>query len=184
VSAGRGPTVALRRLRGDADLVAATVTLCSPVSGRVPLELALRNIGPATVTISNPYEGASYHLISASGAPVEVPAPTSRAKLHTVADPAAKLTYLDLAGATVDGRATTPEEFIAASSFELPRGGEVVLSMAVTSSLDPADRITRLDRVPAGEYQLVVMLRVIVTSTGKRHPLRLRTAQDLTVVAA
>lgn len=182
VTAGTARSVELIPVTGDAGLIAVSVTAGDPVAGSVPFELTLRNVGHDTVAITNPYEGAAYHLISPSGAPVQVKAPPSQAKVHAVLDPAGKLAYLNLVGVVVDGTTVATEEFIRSASVDLIGGGEIVLSLAVTTSLDPTDRAT-LDHVPAGDYQLIVTLRVIVNAGGVHQPMLLRTAHDLPVAA-
>jgi hypothetical protein len=182
VTARDARIVAMRHVSGDTGLVEASVAPGAPVPGQVPFELTLRNIGTGAVTITNPYEGASYHLINGAGSPVQVNEPPSRAKVHVARDPADRLAYLDLTEARVDGKPVESHEFIGAESLELPASGEMVLSLAVTASLDTSD-LTRLDHVPAGDYQLVVILRVVVTAGGKRHPILLRTDRELPVAA-
>jgi hypothetical protein len=168
---------------GDAGLVDASVTAGASVAGRVTFEATLRNTGGREVMIANPYEGISYHLISATGTPVQVKAPPSQAKVHFARDPAAKLSYLGLTAATVDGTQISGEEFVRSRSFELSDSGMIEMSLAVTTSIDPTDRTT-LDHVPAGDYQLVVTLRTVVTLDGERHTILLRTARDLPVVVS
>jgi hypothetical protein len=180
--AGAEP-VAMKMVSGDAGIVSASVRSGRLAVGTVPFELTLHNASHDSITITNPYEGASYHLINVAGSPVQVQAPTIQAKVHIALDPTAKLAYLDLAAATVNGKAVTSDDFVRSASFELAAGGEAVLSLVVRAALDPSDRTT-LDHVPAGDYQIAVTLRVVVSVDGKRHPLLLRTTNDLAVTAA
>lgn len=167
---------------GAANLIDARVVGAGTSVGAVPFSLRLRNISGASITLANPYEGTTYHLISAAGTPVQVVAPPSQAKVHSPVDPTARLAYLDLTGASIDGASSPPATFIAMSTIELPPDGEIVLDLAVRTAINPADRST-LEHVAAGAYQLVVMVQAAAESDGKRQPILLRTSDGLPVTA-
>ena len=172
--------VALQQLTGDEGLLEVAVVAGEPTSRRVEFELTVRNLTSTAAVVTNPYEGLSYQLIAGSGTPIQVKAPPNQAKVHVPLDPAAKLAYLDLARADLEGNDIGIDDAIRATTFELTPGGALTMALAVTSSIDPSDRST-LDHVAPGDLQLVVMLRAIVQLGDDRHPMQFRTAPGLDV---
>jgi hypothetical protein len=175
--------VDLAPLSGDDGLVDAAVAPGAAAEGRITFDLSVRNASGGPIVLENPYQGASYHLIDGSGNPVQVDEPPSQAKVHVARDPAERRRYLQLTSATVDGTSVAPHEFVGTRTVELGPGAEVLLSLAIEAAIDVSDRSVQ-DRVPAGDYQLVVMVRTIAEADDERHPLLLRTAQDVAVTVA
>lgn len=175
-----GDAVALGRISGDADLVDVTAAVGEPADRAITCHVTLRNVTDAQVRVDNPYEGLTYHLISHTGTPVEVKAPPSAAKVRGPRNPLAKRSYIDVVAVSVDGAAQDADDFITSTSCELSPNGAIELALMIRSSIDPSDRAV-LDEVPSGAYQLVVMVRTVISIGGDRHPLLLRTERDLDV---
>lgn len=175
-----GDTVALGRISGDAGLVEVTAAVGEPAHRAIACRLTVRNVTDAPVTVDNPYEGLTYHLISHTGTPVEVKAPPAAAKVRGPRDPLAKRSYIDVVNVSVDGATQDGDGFITSTSCELSPNGAIELALMIRSSIDPSDRAV-LDEVPSGAYQLVVMVRTIISVGGDRHPVLLRTERNLDV---
>lgn len=175
-----GDTVRLSRISGDADLVDVTATVGEPAGRAIACHVTVRNVTDAPVQVDNPYEGLTYHLISHTGTPVEVKAPPSAAKVRGPRDPLAKRSYIDVVAVSVDGTVQDSDDFITSTSCEVSSNCAIELALMIRSSIDPSDRAV-LDEVPSGVYQLVVMVRTVISLGGERHPLLLRTERDLDV---
>jgi hypothetical protein len=165
--------------RGE-HLIDVSVAIGAPISGAIVLDVAVRNASGRSISVANAYAGLTYHLIHATGTPVQVTPPPSRAKVRVDRDPAQRARYLGIASARVDESPLDLDEFIPSVATTLHENGELSLMLAIAASIDPVDR-TLIDEVPAGSYQLVVALTTVVTADGARHPTRFRTAEDLTV---
>ena len=173
---------ALQLVSGDQGLVEVEVAPDETRPAQIGFTLTIRNTSDDALDVSNPYDGISYHLISPSGSPVQVKAPPSAAKVHVPQDPSKRAAYLELVHVQIGG---TQQEGAAAelTSVQLAAGGETVLQLSINSSIDLSNRAV-LDHVPTGDYELVVMLRIVATADGERHPLLLRTATNITTSVA
>lgn len=171
--------VALQQVTGDTGFVAATVAVAGG-AGEIHVELEVRNLTDGEIEVTNPYSGTTYHVISPSGAPVQVAAPPDQAKVHVRRDPAARLAYLGLGTTTWAGTEIPAEELIAERELTLGAGGRATLPLTIAAAIDPADRSV-LDAVPAGDYGLVVQLRLVCVADGAAHTALLRTSADIPV---